>query len=95
MNRINFIKNYIKDSEDLHYPRTSGLNGEWLMRYVCDVHSLQPVCIPLFTRRYRATGSYSQESLTLRPKFLLREWPSFIGYYEYLKRKFRKFFNLD
>lgn len=84
MSRINLVSEYMLDSPYLRYPRTSGLNGEWLMRYAMDSEKAKVICAPIFTRRYRAHGGFAKELLTLRPSFILREGPSIFGFLRYL-----------
>ena len=86
LKRIDLAEDFMKDSASLSYARTSGLNGEYLMRYCCKKDSLKLLCAPIFTKRYRANGVFARERITLRPKYLIHEWPSYIGYINYLRK---------
>jgi hypothetical protein len=87
LQRLNSIEEFLKASSELNYSHSEGLNGEWLMRYIVEKHNFLPICAPLFTKRYRATGNFAKERISLRPQYLIRETASLFGLLRHFKFK--------
>mgnify|MGYP001284453186 CR=1 FL=1 len=85
LERLSLVDQFLDVSPRLRYCHTAGLNGEWLMRFAVEQYKCSPVCIPLFTKRYRANGVFAKERLSLRPKYLIHETPSLVGFFRYFR----------
>lgn len=87
LQRLNSVEEFLQASSELNYSHSEGLNGEWLMRYTVEKNNFSPICAPLFTKRYRATGNFAKERISLRPRHLIRETASLFGLLRYFKFK--------
>jgi hypothetical protein len=87
LQRLYSIEEFLQASSKLNYSHSEGLNGEWLMRYTVEKNNFSPICALLFTKRYRATGNFAKERISLRPRYLMRETASLFGLFRYFKFK--------
>ena len=74
LNRCNFVKFFLNESHKYNYCSNLGLNGEWLMRYICEGHKILPVAIPIFSHRMRANKVIQKERVFSHPRHWYHEW---------------------